>query len=462
MGKLTRRQLGLGLGASLLAAPFLELLERPALAGNGVAKRLVIMFTPNGTIPAHWTPTGSGTGYGFAPGSILEPLSGMMTVTSGSPAVPVTDPAMVLPSSMLTSVQKDVIVCGGLDFGTTAAPVANHTPGALDMLTGNGTATSPGGGMSIDQFVASKIGAQSKFQSLQFGVQTATGINMCYSGPSGGNQNTNSLPNEDDPVDMFTRMFGALVGDPQAAALLLNEQKSVIDLAQQELAVLRARVGAAEQAKLDAHLASIRQLEQSLSTPTTCGTPTPPTSVSYAANDNFPAIGKAQMDLLVTALACGMTNVASLQWSFTVGQPSLTWLGFSDEHHSLSHSDDSDTVGVGKFVTAERWFAMQFVYLVNKLKSTMDPTTPGSTMLDTTLLVWTKELGDSRLHNCLSVPFVIAGTCNNRWTTGRYVDFQGAPHNQLLVSLCQAMGLSSVNAFGDPNMPTGPLAGLVS
>ena len=446
MGKLTRRQLGLGVGASLLAAPFLDFLGRPARAGSGVAKRLVIMFSPNGTIPAHWTPAGSGTGFSFPVGSILEPLG-----------TTIADPAMVLPAAMLAPIQSDITVCGGIDFVNTA----NHQPGMVAMLTGNGDSTSVSGGMSVDQYVAAAIGKTTKFQSLQFGVQTSSygatpETRMSYSGPNV------FVPPEDDPVAAYSRMFGALVGDPQAAALLLNEQKSVIDLAEGELAVLRGRVGAAEQAKLDAHLTALRALEQTLSTPTTCGAPTAPTTVDYADNGNFPAVGKAQMDLLVTALACGMTNVASLQWSFTVGQPSLTWLGFSDEHHSLSHSDDTDTVGVGKFVAAERWFAQQFCYLVNKLKNTPDPSTPGSTsMLDTTLVVWTKELGDSRAHVCTGVPFVLAGSANGLFPTGRYVDFMGASHSQLLVSICQAMGLTNTS-FGDPTAGTGPLPGLTS
>jgi Protein of unknown function (DUF1552) len=444
MGKLTRRRFGLGMGAALLASPFLDFLERPARAGAGVAKRLVVMFSPNGTIPAHWTPSGSGTSYSFPSGSILEPLGTTFP-----------DPAGVLPAAMLAPIQKDVIVCGGLDFVSTA----NHDPGMLAMLTGNGDATTPSNGMSVDQYIAAQIGKSTKFSSLQFGVQTTAnggGPPMSYSAPNV------SVPYEDDPVTAYALMFGALVGDPAAAALLLNEQKSILDLAEGELAVLRARVGAAEQAKLDAHLASLRAVEQELSTPSTCAAPTAPTSLNYAVNDNFPAIGKAQMDLLVTSLACGMTNVASLQFSFTVGQPSLDWLGFSDEHHSLSHSDDSDTVGVGKFVTAERWFAQQFVYLVNKLKSTPDPSTPGSTsLLDTTLVVWTKELADSRAHVCTGVPFVLAGTANGRFTTGRYTDFMGAPHNQLLVSICQAMGLTNTT-FGDPTVASGPLAGLIT
>jgi len=186
--------------------------------------------------------------------------------------------------------------------------------------------------------------------------------------------------------------------------------------------------------------------------------PAAPMAQDPENNDNFPALGKAQMDLLVTAVACGMTNVATIQWSQTVGQEVCTWLGLSDGHHSLSHSDDSNTAGVANFVKAERWFAAQFSYLVNQLKAIPDPKGGGS-LLDTSLVVWAKELGDSRAHVCTGVPFVIAGKSGGRFNTGRFVDFQGAFHGQLLVSICQALGLKNTD-FGAVGSGSGPLPGL--
>ena len=46
-----------------------------------------------------------------------------------------------------------------------------------------------------------------------------------------------------------------------------------------------------------------------------------------------------QMDLLVMALACDITRVASLQWSRSVSQMRFTWLPspIAEGHHDLSH-----------------------------------------------------------------------------------------------------------------------------
>ena len=82
------------------------------------------------------------------------------------------------------------------------------------------------------------------------------------------------------------------------------------------------------------------------------------------------------------------------------------------------------------------------------------------TLFDETLCIWVKELGDSRLHVCEDVPFVIAGSANQRFRTGRYLNGGGQSHSHLLVSLCQAFGLE-LEVFGDETTGVGPLGGLI-
>jgi hypothetical protein len=80
-------------------------------------------------------------------------------------------------------------------------------------------------------------------------------------------------------------------------------------------------------------------------------------------------------------------------------------------------------------------------------------------MLDNTIVLWAKELADGRRHDGKSVPFILAGKAGGYLKTGRYLNFNGAPHQKLLVSVCQAMGLTNPT-FGDPSHGTGPLDGL--
>ena len=430
MIRIGRRQFAAGLGASLLASPLLRMLSGEAHAAAPFARRLIVFFTPNGTVHQHWRPSGTETDFTFPVGSVLEPL---------------------------TPHRANLLVCDGIDF----LQVDNHDGGMANMLTGGGTAQSATGGMSVDQFLARKMGQSSRFQSLEFGVQTSLwgatrSTRMSYSAPG-----VFASP-EDNPRNAFQRLFGALGGDATAAQKQLQRRKSMLDLVRGELGELSQRVGAEEKRKLEQHLESLRQTERGLTEPVAvpgCSSATAPLAMDAMANANFPAVGRAQTDLLVSALACGMTRVASLQWSHTVAPQVFTWAGVNEGHHELSHKGDSNTAGVANFIKCERWFAEQFAYLLSALKARPD-LEGGGTMLDTTLVLWAKELGDSRLHTCRSVPFVLAGGTSSYFRFGRYLRYSGASHQKLLTSVCHALGVT-LDAFGDASRSTGPLSGLV-
>src|SRR5579863_5289091 len=82
---LSRRMLLRGATGAALALPLLDGIPRahaqdagaagdaglPPI-GKGGPKRLIVMFSPNGTIPTAWASTGSGAS--FMPGQILQPL----------------------------------------------------------------------------------------------------------------------------------------------------------------------------------------------------------------------------------------------------------------------------------------------------------------------------------------------------------------------------------------------------
>lgn len=430
MPRLRRRDVLRGLGLGLVAAPFLNLLSAPRTraAGDTIARRLVVFFSPNGTVPTHWRPSGGETDFTFPVGSVLEPL---------------------------TPIRDQLIVVDGLDF----YGADNHEGGMAAMLTGNGAGSDESAGMSVDQFVAAKIGQDTRFASLEFGVQTSAwgaGVQtrMSYAGPG------QLVSPDDDPGHAYSRLFGDFMGGDQAAAALRARRQRVVDLLVDEASALRARLGTEERPKLDAHLEALAKVEKGLMGGAGCGLPPQPDPLNSQDNASFPAVTSAQIDLMVTALACDMTRVASLQCSHTVSPTVCSWVnGITEGHHSLSHIDDSNMAGVGQFIACERWFAEQFLYLVQQLAATPEADGSGS-LLDNSVVLWAKEMGDSRAHVCKGVPFVLAGGAGGRFKTGRYLQYAGDTHGKLLVSICQAMGVD-VQTFGNPTGGTGPLGGLV-
>jgi hypothetical protein len=152
---LSRRTLLTGAGAAL-GLPFLEAMRPATAAANAcieTPKRLIVMYTPNGTVPASFWPSGAGTDFTLSP--ILEPLERH---------------------------QRDLTIVGGCDILTgNRGPGDPHQRGTGACLTGrpllegafSGDANEVAGwasGISLDQHAANGIGACTSLRSLEFGV----------------------------------------------------------------------------------------------------------------------------------------------------------------------------------------------------------------------------------------------------------------------------------------------------
>jgi hypothetical protein len=174
-----------------------------------------------------------------------------------------------------------------------------------------------GGGPSVDQVIAKQVGVDTKFASLELGVQVQTASiwsRMCYLGAD------QPIPPEDDPKAAFDRIFGELGADPFGLEKIRAQRHSVLDSVVADFEALHPRVGADDRKKLDAHLTAIREIEERLDLGGQLGGACQLPDLGGPIDDiyataNYPAIGKLQMDLLVMSLACDLTRVASVQWS---------------------------------------------------------------------------------------------------------------------------------------------------
>ncbi len=430
------------LGSALAGSVGLPLLEaftpKAALAAADVPRCFLVMFSPNGTILDNWTPSGGESDFTLP--AILEPLG---------------------------EHQSDLVIVSGVDQRGGGGD--GHQNGMGGMLTGQpllsgrfaGVGAPPAGwaaGPSVDQRIAEVVGRGLPFRSLELGVQTGSADNwgrMCY---RGRNQ---PLPPRDDPGRVFDEVFGGAALDPDERARRKARRSSILDHVKGEFAELSAELGAADRARLDAHLSYVREVEARLDqlndSPATCELPERP-SLGVEGNDAFPAVGAAQIDLMVLALSCGLTRVASLQWSRSVSEVRHTWLDIEEGHHGLSHAPDSDTAARDKLTRINQWYATQFATLIAKLKAV--PEGEG-TLFDRCLLLWANELGTGNTHSRKDAPYVLAGSAGGALETGRFLAFDGdVPHNDLLVSILNAMGVPDTT-FGASEWCNGPLDGLL-
>ena len=426
MRTLRRRQFLRDMGLSAAALPFVSGL--PSLqAGIQDARkqRLVVMFSPNGTLPELFWP--DETGRDFALKQILKPLE------------PFRD-------QMLTLKGVSNRVRGDGD---------NHMRGMSCLLTGarlhpgniQGGSHTPAGwasGISIDQelkgFFQSRKETATRFGSLEFGVAVPDRADpwtrMSYAGSN------KPIAPLDDPYQMLEKLYGSMKDKATVAGIL--------DDVSDELKQVLKHISTEDRALLDEHLALVRDMEKELERTESNGDmPHPEPELDpdiELVNDNTPEISKMQIDLLVNSFANDMTRVATLQYMRSVGQARMRWLGIEEGHHGLSHEPDKNTDARDKLTRINTWFAGELAYLAKRLGETPEPGGDGS-LLDNTLIVWLNELGKGNSHTLNNIPFVMVGG-GAGFSMGRALDLKGAAHNRLWLAVAQGMG-HNLKVFGE-------------
>ncbi len=436
MNTLHRRQFLRQLGVSAATLPFLSGL--PSLTGAPLPQkrqRVIIMFSPNGTLPDEFWPD-AGDALNFK--SILQPLE------------PFKDRTMVL-NGICNKIHGDG---------------DNHMRGMSCLLTasellpgnirgGGGNPAGWAGNISIDQeiktYLQSRKETRTRFGSLEFGVAVPDRADpwtrMSY---AGANQPVAPI---DDPYQMFGKLYGRMKDRDSLV--------SILDDVRDDLKRVSAKLSARDKALLEQHVTLVRNLEQELKSKdgdAKLQHPMPELDPSVElVNDNTPQISRMQINLLVNALANDMTRVATLQYMRSVGQAQMRWLGIEEGHHSLSHEPDSNMDAHAKLQKINTWFCGEVAYLAKRLSETPEPTGEGS-MLDHTLIVWTNELGKGNTHTLDNIPCVIIGG-GAGFKMGRSLKFDKSAHNRLWLTIAHAMG-HEIQTFGKADLCEGGVLNL--
>ena len=433
MSTLPRRQFLRHLGVSAATLPFLGGL--PSLTGAPLPQRrqrVIIMFSPNGTLPNDFWPDAAGDG-GLQFKSILQPLEPFKKQT-------------MLLNGICNKIRGDGDShMRGMSCLLTASELL---PG--NIRGGGGNPAGWAGHISIDQeiktFLQSQKETRTRFGSLEFGVAVPDRADpwtrMSY---AGANQPIAPI---DDPYQMFGKLYGKMKDRDSLA--------SILDDVSDDLKRVSSKLSARDKALLDQHVTLVRNLEQELKSTEADAKqqhPMPELDPSVElVNDNTPQISRMQIDLLVNALANDMTRIATLQYMRSVGQAQMRWLGIEEGHHTLSHEPDGNKEAYAKLQKINTWFCGELAYLAKRLSETPEPTGEGS-MIDHTLIVWTNELGKGNTHTLDNIPCVVVGG-GPGFKMGRSLKLDKAPHNRLWLSVAHAMG-HHIDTFGKAELCQG-------
>jgi hypothetical protein len=431
MNAIHRRQFIKHLGLSAASLPFLMGLPSLGLASPARPRqRLVIMFSPNGTVPSTYWP--DQTGDDFTLKEILSPLN---------------------------EFKDRMLVLRGVS-NKVRGDGDNHMRGMSCLLTGielfpgniQGGSHTPAGwasGISIDQelknYFQSREETRTRFGSIEFGVGVTDRADpwtrMSYAGPN------KPVAPISDPYQMYEKLYGQLKDK--------ESLQSILDDVQSDLKRVRKLISSEDRRLLDDHEALVRQMEKEIGD---AGKQTlkvkPPTFEDGVSdqNENVPRLSRMQIDLLVNSFVNDMARVATLQFTKSVGQARMSWLDIKNGHHELSHLPDKDTEAQDKLTRINKWFSGELHYLVSKLANTPEPGGEG-TMLDNTLVMWTNELGQGNNHTLDNIPFVLVGG-GFGFKMGRSLKLDRVPHNRLHLALAHAVG-HRIETFGKASLCDG-------
>ncbi len=389
-------------------------------------KRFAALFMGNGINGDHWWAKAQGSEMEL--GRSLEPLAPYRTKLN---------------------------VINGL-FNKNATGVGIH-PGQTGNIL-SGAALQKGavlkGGISMDQVLASHIGADTPQASLVRGCEQPitgyheTNFSMAYSSHISWHDAASPVPMEVYPSLAFDSLF-----DNHGS----RRMQSILDRVKEHAAHVRRQVSAADQVRLDEYLSSVREVEK---------------RIEKVRGDKFRADENAQRrgrqaelmkrpdnglpedirqhmrlmcDLIAMAFQTDKTRVASLLLCRDLSGLFYPFLDVRMAHHPASHEDLSD-----EYERVTRYYVGQLAYLADRLNSMPEG---DETVLDHSCLMFVSNMWAGSQHDSSKLPLLLVGGLGGTLQTGRVLDYLDAGDDNrqlcsLYLSLMDRMGVT-LPRFGD-------------
>ncbi len=426
---LPRRTFLRTVGATM-ALPMLDAMVPAATAASktplGQAKRLGFVFMPMGCDESRWTPGSEGDLSQLSP--ILQSLE------------PVKDQLSVLTNMELANAYPGSHATSNSSF--LSAAKARHTEGNDYYL-----------GTTVDQVAAKQLGQHTQLPSLELSMDLMQTVGQCDNGYACVYQNnlswstpTTPLPAEAHPRMVFESLFGD-GGSAQERQAALKERASLLDAFRQDVARLKRDLGAADRARMDDYLETIREVERRIqqAEASVGDHPLPdldrPIGVPAAYADH----ARLMFDLQCLAYQGDVTRVITFQLARETSNRTYPEIGVPDPHHPLSHHGN-DPDKIARMAKINQFHVSLFSEYVQKLKATPDG---DGSLLDSTLLLYGSGIGNPNIHDHTNLPTLVAGGAATGMRGHRHIRYhQPTPLANLHLSLLDRVGVR-LDAFAD-------------
>ena len=444
----------------MISLPLLEAMLPRTLIGSKEAaeaaqkvlpsNRLLILYYPNGVHTPNWYPTAP-------PDEVLNPSAPLeYTDYELSPAL-----------QPLERHKKDLLLISGLGVplakmdkaGDHAKAMSCYLTGVRIRMTANDDIQA---GISADQVIANAIGNQTRFPSLELGLDYGRmeggcdpGYACIYSNNVSWKNETTPAIKEVNPRIVFDRLFGhaqAVDHETEKRDQQETYNRSILDFTRESLGRLNAQLGSGDKRRVDEYLTSIREIERRLDAPPSDVKLPPgvvrPTRVPETFKEHFHLMA----DLQVLAIQQDVTRVSTFLLGVEQSRRTYTEIGIPEEHHGLTHHAGNPEK-IEKVCKIDNYCVQQFAAFLDKMKSVNEG---DKTLLDNSMVLLGNGNGDAARHDHKNCMTILAGRGGGTLSPGRYLKYDGVVMSNLWLSLMDRMGVK-VERHGDS---TGPLPGL--
>lgn len=295
--------------------------------------------------------------------------------------------------------------------------------------------------ISLDQYIAERMGPLTRFPSLTLGVNVGRGARS-LSWTAGGVM----IPCEDKPSEVFKRLFlGGSPEEVQAQQRKLALGQSIMDAVAGQTKRLQKSVGARDKEKLDQYFTGVRDLEHRLAQsaewekkPRPVVTEKPP--LDLADPREYMDKVRLMYDMARLAFATDSTRNITLMLD-SVNSPAIRVKGkaVSDGYHNLSHhGKDPNKLAQLEAIDIEHMKLLAHMFGDLKAHKEGD-----ETLLDRTMVLYGSNLGNANTHVTTNLPVLFAG---GGFRHGQHLAFDRSrnyPLPNLFVNVLQRIGIET-------------------
>lgn len=325
------------------------------------------------------------------------------------------------------------------------------------------------GNITIDQFIANKIGAGTRAKSVLFGASTSAAPRHAMAFAAGP---LRPEPHFQSPPMMFQDLFGALAIDSDGVNRGAYKQGVLLDRMRKDIKRVSANLAGPERLKLDQYLTGVEDVEKRLKI---VSAPSCKTGSYVQGGTSVEDRLEAMNEMATLALTCGMTNVVGV--SVGCGNPHTQFPKFTRLHTGTRFESDGGIHMHGHSapdIQAAAWDILHNFHgsLIARTITALEAVKEGDkTAFDSTVILYLSDNGHSH-HNVYHerFPLFLIGNAGGKLKTdGRFIRYPltrkgpNRPLVDLYSTLSTACGVPT-DAFGKGgnHVPRGPLTEILA